>query len=202
MRATTLALALCISALVSAPHAQTAVGIVTGTVTDTAGAAIAGATVRLTGQARTPLTQTTDVRGEFTFRQVPVGTYSLVVTLSGFRTATANVKVEENKTATIPIALQVGSVAETVIVAGAAPAVGGRMAQNKEVLLGLHGAPPPPPAPYGWTRQPPFNTENYNAIVENPFLAVGKEPLSTFSIDVDTASYANVRRFLNAGSMP
>ena len=47
-----------------------------------------------------------------------------------------------------------------------------------------------------------FNTESYDRIVENAFLETVKNPLSTFSIDVDTASYANVRRFLNEGSMP
>jgi Ca-activated chloride channel family protein len=46
------------------------------------------------------------------------------------------------------------------------------------------------------------NTEAYDAIVENPFQAVAQNPLSTFSIDVDTASYANVRRFLNQGLLP
>ena len=49
---------------------------------------------------------------------------------------------------------------------------------------------------------PPFNTESYNRIHDNPFLAARQNPLSTFSIDVDTASYANVRRFLNMGQMP
>lgn len=46
------------------------------------------------------------------------------------------------------------------------------------------------------------NTESYHRIDENPFLDVRQNPLSTFSIDVDTASYANLRRFLNAGSLP
>jgi len=41
-----------------------------------------------------------------------------------------------------------------------------------------------------------FNTEEYQRIVDNPFLEVIGNPLTTFSIDVDTASYANVRRFL------
>ena len=45
-------------------------------------------------------------------------------------------------------------------------------------------------------------TEQYDRIVENPFRSVLREPLSTFSIDVDTASYANVRRFLRQGSLP
>lgn len=46
------------------------------------------------------------------------------------------------------------------------------------------------------------NTEAYDRIRDNPFLDTTKNPLSTFSIDVDTASYANVRRFLTAGSLP
>jgi Ca-activated chloride channel family protein len=47
------------------------------------------------------------------------------------------------------------------------------------------------------------NTEAYNHIVENAFLAVDRNPLSTFSIDVDTASYSNVRRFLlSEGRLP
>ena len=47
-----------------------------------------------------------------------------------------------------------------------------------------------------------FNTESYAAIEENEFRAVVDHPLSTFSIDVDTASYANVRRFLRGGALP
>lgn len=46
------------------------------------------------------------------------------------------------------------------------------------------------------------NTEGYDAIVENPFLAVRGNPRSTFSIDVDRASYSNVRRFLARGQLP
>src|SRR4051812_7476331 len=41
------------------------------------------------------------------------------------------------------------------------------------------------------------NTESYDRIVENSFKSPVQDPLSTFSIDVDTASYSNVRRFLN-----
>ena len=41
-----------------------------------------------------------------------------------------------------------------------------------------------------------FNTEEYNRIYENEFQRVGERPLSTFSIDVDNASYSNVRRYL------
>ena len=46
------------------------------------------------------------------------------------------------------------------------------------------------------------NTENYAAINENGFRIATKNPLSTFSIDVDAASYSNMRRFINSGTLP
>jgi Ca-activated chloride channel homolog len=70
--------------------------------------------------------------------------------------------------------------------------------------------PPPPPRPpyYQGIWPPPryhlgwFSTESYNHIRDNAFLDVGQNPLSTFSIDVDTASYSNMRRFLDNGQFP
>ncbi len=47
-----------------------------------------------------------------------------------------------------------------------------------------------------------WNRESYNADQENGFVPAGRDPLSTFSIDVDTASYANVRRFVKCGNLP
>ena len=47
-----------------------------------------------------------------------------------------------------------------------------------------------------------FNTEDYSPIEENRFLKATKNPLSTFSIDVDAASYSNMRRFINAEQQP
>ncbi len=44
-----------------------------------------------------------------------------------------------------------------------------------------------------------FNTEEYNYISENGYKTTVKEPLSTFSVDVDTASYSNLRRYINSG---
>ena len=75
----------------------------------------------------------------------------------------------------------------------------------------LSSVPPPPPAaprpvsPADFLRRympAPGNTEAYDRIEDNDFRSTTEDPLSTFSIDVDTASYANVRRFLNGGSMP
>ncbi len=44
--------------------------------------------------------------------------------------------------------------------------------------------------------------EGYDAVDDNPVRLVAEAPVSTFSIDVDTAAYANVRRFLSRGSLP
>src|SRR5687767_11517777 len=74
----------------------------------------------------------------------------------------------------------------------------------------------PPPAPAAKSRMvfqavggvgvadnvSPFNTEAYDHVEENRFRRVDADPLSTFSIDVDTAAYANVRRFLSDGGLP
>lgn len=62
-------------------------------------------------------------------------------------------------------------------------------------------------APEGMVQQPvkadvEHNTEAYSHIAENEFKQIKDQPLSTFSIDVDTASYANVRRFLNSSQLP
>ena len=47
-----------------------------------------------------------------------------------------------------------------------------------------------------------MNTEEYGRIQENGFKSVADAPLSTFSIDVDPASYSNMRRFINRGELP
>ena len=47
-----------------------------------------------------------------------------------------------------------------------------------------------------------ISTESYSSIVENGFKWAAQEPLNTFSIDVDRASYSNIRRFINNGSLP
>src|SRR5262245_38632056 len=51
-------------------------------------------------------------------------------------------------------------------------------------------------------QQEPANREQYAEIDENPFVAVSANPRSTFSVDVDRASYANVRRFVSQGQAP
>ncbi|MFN9740222.1 MAG: vWA domain-containing protein [Pseudomonadota bacterium] len=71
-------------------------------------------------------------------------------------------------------------------------------------------APPAPPAqalsnagaPLAQAVPPPENTERYAEIDPNSVQVTAENPVSTFSIDVDTGSYANVRRMLEAGMLP
>ena len=58
-----------------------------------------------------------------------------------------------------------------------------------------------PPRDHRETRRD-MSREKYAHVPENPFVSVDAQPLSTFSTDVDTASYANVRRFLDDGQRP
>jgi Ca-activated chloride channel homolog len=79
-----------------------------------------------------------------------------------------------------------------------------RGAMNKGMVASANMAAPmvmPPMQPM----QPmpgDINTENYTHRDSNPVQLVSEQPVSTFSIDVDTGSYTNVRRMLNAGQLP
>jgi Ca-activated chloride channel family protein len=57
-------------------------------------------------------------------------------------------------------------------------------------------------APLSMDQDPAHNTEAYDRIDDNPFQRVAQKPLSTFSVDVDTAAYSNMRRFLTGGTLP
>lgn len=79
----------------------------------------------------------------------------------------------------------------------------------RKVKLGMDSKrlPPAPAASQEVGFIPPphqqiLNTESYTPVTENRFINSYNDPLSTFSIDVDTASYANIRRFINQGSLP
>lgn len=62
--------------------------------------------------------------------------------------------------------------------------------------------PPPRPMPPQPGPMPRENTERYGKLDANPVIRTAEQPVSTFSIDVDTGSYTNVRRMLNAGTLP
>jgi Ca-activated chloride channel family protein len=80
--------------------------------------------------------------------------------------------------------------------------LGGAHVAKKSAEMRAPGVLAPAPTTAPLDRDAPMNTEDYAHVTENPFLAVQSQPLSTFSIDVDTASYANSRRFLASNQLP
>jgi Ca-activated chloride channel family protein len=89
------------------------------------------------------------------------------------------------------------SIEEMDVMLDQPPLEDGRVRHYKTIVGGVSNVDP---GYFG--RRDDFNTESYAPIRENRFRGVVDHPLSTFSIDVDTASYANVRRYLQGGNMP
>jgi Ca-activated chloride channel family protein len=180
--------------------AQSSVGVVRGTVKDQSGGVLPGATVRLSHPPDSDRTTITDAKGEFSFVALPSGRYAITVTLSGFTEVTRQVAVQAGAVVRLSLELRVAGVTESLAVAAASPTintsshsvVGGRYAGVAGEVL---NAPPPPSAL-------DFNTETYDRISDNQWRNAASSPLSTFSADVDTASYSNIRRFLNLGQAP
>ena len=120
----------------------------------------------------------------------------------GLETAQPQVRLESRAVAsspapTVPVArpaeaalAQTGSQAKAFSVSGLGFGYG--------VGSGTGGAP----RKFGRTMEKDSNTETYDGIEENRFHDAKDTPLSTFSIDVDTASYSNVRRFLQNEELP
>jgi Ca-activated chloride channel family protein len=91
--------------------------------------------------------------------------------------------------------------------ASPAPVQQSEVAYVREPLVKRMAAPASMPSPRvrtdavaGDYRAEP--REQYEKLPDNPIHSVAQTPVSTFSVDVDTGSYANVRRFLNQGSLP
>ena len=177
--------------------AQSSVGIVRGTVKDPSGGVLPGATVRLSHAPDADRTTVTDAKGEFSFVALPPGPYTITVALSGFTQVTRQLAVQAGAVVRLSLELRVGGLEESVAVTAASPTINSSTSALRYggVAGGLTGglAGPPPPA---------FNTEAYDRISDNQWHNAASSPLSTFSADVDTASYSNVRRFLNLGQAP
>ncbi len=115
-----------VSALAGAPllYAQSDTGRVTGTVTDTTGAVIPGATVTLTNtDTNAVVTRTSAAAGEFTFPALTRGNYKIAVALQGFAGQNQSFELQIQQVQTVEFKLSVGSSADTVEVTDAAPVV-------------------------------------------------------------------------------
>jgi hypothetical protein len=104
--------------LIPNAHAQQTLGGITGTVTDSSGAVISGATVTLVGdQTKLSRTQTTSTTGSYAFVNLPLGTYTLSYALQGFQSQNIpGIQVQANRTATVNAELKIGNVSESITV--------------------------------------------------------------------------------------
>jgi hypothetical protein len=104
--------------LIPNAHAQQTLGGITGTVTDSSGAVISGATITLVGdQTKLNRTQTSSTTGAYLFVNLPIGTYSLAFTQQGFQSLNIpSILVQANRTATVNAELKIGNVSESITV--------------------------------------------------------------------------------------
>src|SRR6266403_6356969 len=122
--------------LVVMGYAQTFRGAINGTVSDPSGAMVAGASVRTTNVATgVTLTTTTTSDGQFAFQDIPLGTYKIVVTASGFSSVTTdNVTVTAGAVYTLPVKLKVGETSTSVEVSAAALSIDTTTATQDNIL--------------------------------------------------------------------
>ena len=186
--------------LVVSVGAQMARGRVAGVVTDPAGAVLPGVTVTLSGSEDRRLV--TNERGEFAFENLVPGKYTLRATLSGFIDVLREVSVTGRDTVRLTLQMSGGSLPETVAVSPETAASSARVVPPAAAVAGGVVGSAESRLARAYERIADFNTETYDYIDEGGIRRVADNPLSTFSIDVDTASYANVRRFLTDGSLP
>lgn len=179
----------------------------TGTVVDENGEGLIGANILLKGTSRGTVT---DFDGTFSLN-VPTNCADLVVSYTGFTTQ----EVKACAGAPAAITLKAAAALDEVVVVGYGSRRDRRQARRKMLAsapaptsyaapLNAHlpqmnrhsGRSPHPP------QDPEANRESYADIQENPFRQAVLAPQSTFSIDVDVASYSNIRRFLNNKELP
>nr|WP_294905964.1 von Willebrand factor type A domain-containing protein [uncultured Lacibacter sp.] len=162
---------------------------VAGKVVDETGAPLVAVSVKEKGKNNGT---TTDAHGQFSIK-VSSAKSSLEFQYVGYETQEVKLNNQSAINVTLKPAVQK---LEEVLVTGYAK-------RNKNVVTS-HA----PSAIYGaraydvMVKEDEYNTEDYDGITENRFRKVTDEPLSTFSIDVDGASYSNVRRMINYGQLP
>jgi Ca-activated chloride channel homolog len=182
-------IALLLSFGFSSPQTRNISGKVTAA---TNNGALPGVNVHLKG---TKISTITDGNGEYRI-SVPASGGTLGFSFIGY--VTKEVRIGSQSTIDIVLEEDLSEIEEVVVT--------GYSTKSRRHMKA--GAPAESKIMYDMARtyepeqQPQWNTEEYNAIEENVFREALKNPLSTFSIDVDAASYSNVRRFINNGQRP
>jgi len=164
---------------------------ITGLVTDSRNTPLPGVSVTVKGS--TPGVST-DAAGKYSI-QVPDGK-SLVFTFLGYEPQ----EVSPGKSNVVNIVLKEGSTSlDEIVITGYGVQTKRSVTSSVSEVRGSANAA-------GFVGTAPeyrtSNTESYNGITENMFYQAKETPLSTFGIDVDAASYSNIRRFVNNGQTP
>ena len=143
--------------------------------------------------------------------EVPAGRLVVSVSYIGFEDETKTLTLEDGERRTLNFAMTTlpEDQLETVEVNSAQPASSYAVKQSQSAQR-MNAAPTPTGVaanaqsgpPNVRRRSGPWNTESYDRIEANDYKTAASTPLSTFSIDVDAASYANTRRMLCEGRLP
>ena len=173
--------------------AETPDFVITGTVFDQEGNVLTGVSIVEKGTANGVVT---DQQGYYS---ISVSSTKSVLTYSfiGFRTHEEKVGTREK--IDVILSVDVAELEEVVVTGYGAMH---RRAMGRASTSSYDMASKMAPSSFHSEPQLNFNTESYDGIEENIFHRPLDKPLSTFSIDVDAASYSNVRRFLNLGQLP
>ncbi len=177
--------------------------VITGSVVDENGYDLIGVTVTEKGTSNSTVT---DRYGKFS---ITVGSVSPILVFSCVGMVTQEVLIEANSTVRVKMkpsftAMEVvdvssGSVTRHDLKHNVAEVHVSPALSHPKGRKSMYYAAA---SPYSGHYVGDWNTEGYATIHENGFKDVLHSPLSTFSIDVDRASYANVRRFINMGQKP
>ncbi len=178
--------ALLLSVGFTAPQSRTITGKVTSGVD---GADLAGVNVAVKGTKNATIT---DAEGKYTITMSIHGG-TLVFSFIGYQTK--EVKVAASNVVNVILQEEVQYLEEVKSQPARSPKY------KKDTAAGVYKLYESESMADDYQRQQ-WNTEEYDAIEENIFREALKNPLSTFSIDVDAASYSNVRRFINNGQRP
>ena len=163
---------------------------ITGKVLDEQGMPLAGVSISVKGAATGTIT---DLKGNYNI-SVEEQDKVLVFSLIGYNTV--EVKINERSIINVTLKPEI-IVANEMVVAEH----GERKEMASKSFPAVAGVAYD--ATSGFQRyNRNFNTEGYAPVNENGFKDVKNNPLSTFSIDVDNASYSNIRRFINSGQLP
>jgi len=178
--------------------------VITGKVTDDQGSPLSGVSITIKNTNRGTIT---DFNGEYRIT-VQSDDRSLVFSFTGM--ISKEITIKNKGTINVTLVHEIADLKEVIIMEEAeiAPGIPEYYPTRTEKKRG-HVSYDMSAGSYQSSTGVPFNrynnnfnTEGYATIHENGYKDVLSQPLSTFSIDVDKASYSNVRRFLNMGQLP